>query len=365
MKIVKRNGNYYLDFYFRGRRVREKVGSSKGAAVRARSVREGEILQNRFKIVPKRGAPTFETLADKYSDLVSIHRRGHHVERYIIKTLKAHFGKYRVSDLTVEDAEKYKTKRSRSVKSATVNRGLTLAKHMLAKAVEWKMIADNPFRGVRNLGVPKRDERVLSADEEIKLLAACDRVRSRLLRPLIVLALHSGMRRGEVLSLEWSRVDFDQRAFRIINAKSNAGNRVIPMNTTVHTLLSDLAKRTTSPLIFPSNRKPGEKLLDLKKGFKKTVQLAGIPHIRFHDMRHTFATRLIRAGVDIISVQHLLGHSKITMTARYAHSLADAKMAAVSKLDLVGVCSVPDPNRTPGPTGVVAESGVNSFAAST
>jgi integrase len=202
MKIVQRNGNYYLDFYFRGRRIREKVGSSKGAAVRARSVREGEILQGRFKIVPKRGAPTSDILADKYSDQVSVHKRGHHVERYIIKELKAYFGKYRVSDLTLEDAEKYKTKRSQSVRPATVNRGLTLAKHMLAKAVEWEMIADNPFRGVRNIDVPRRDERALSADEEVKLLAACDGVRSRLLRPLVVLALNTGMRRGELLGLE-------------------------------------------------------------------------------------------------------------------------------------------------------------------
>jgi integrase len=365
MKIVKRNGSYYLDYYFRGRRVREKVGSSKGAAVRARSVREGEILQGRFKIVPKRGAPMFEILADKYSSLVSIHKRGHHVERFIIKTLKAYFGKYRVSDLTVEDAEKYKTKRSLSVRPATVNRGLTVAKHMLAKAVEWKMITENPFRGVRNLDVPKRAERVLSADEEVKLLAACDRVRARHLRPLVVLALNTGLRRGELLSLEWARVDLSQRTVRVINTKSISGDRIIPMNVTVHAVLSERVERATSPLVFPSNRKPDEKFLDLKKGFHKAVGLAGISHIRFHDLRHTFATRLVRAGVDIVTVQKLLGHSKITMTERYTHSLADVKMAAVSKLDLAGVCSVPDPNRTPSPTGVVAESEVNSFAAST
>jgi len=79
----------------------------------------------------------------------------------------------------------------------------------------------------------------------------------------------------------------------------------------------------------------------------KAVRLAGIPKIRFHDLRHTFATRLVREGVDLITVQHLLGHATITMTARYAHSLANDKIAAVRRLDLAAFRSSPDPNRTP------------------
>jgi integrase len=96
------------------------------------------------------------------------------------------------------------------------------------------------------------------------------------------------------------------RRIRVVNAKSRAGDRIIPINATAHSVLSDLAKNSASPLVFPSNRKLGEKLLGLKKSFKKAVELAGIPHIRLHDMRHTFATRSVRAGVDIVSVQHLL-----------------------------------------------------------
>jgi integrase len=207
-----------------------------------------------------------------------------------------------VFDLSAGDAERYKVARSKSVKPATVNRKLTLAKLMLTEAVEWELIPDNPFRGVRSLSVPKCAERVLGYDEETKLLAACDRVRSRFLRPLVLLARHIGVRRGELLSLEWSRVDLDRRTIRIINAKSSAGDRTIPMNTTVHSLLSDLAKKASSPLVFTNNCRPGEKLLDLKKGFKKAVRFSGIAHFRWHDMRHTFATRLVRAGVDIISV---------------------------------------------------------------
>lgn len=301
----------------------------------------------------------------KYLNLVSIHKRGHHVEQYIIKTLNAFLGKIRARNLSAEDAERYKVVRSHQVQPATINRELTLAKHILRKAVEWKLIAENPFRGVRNLNVVKQVERVLGWDEEVKLLACCDLVHSRFLRPLVVLALNTGMRRGELLSLEWPRVDLGQREIRVINAKSKAGDRVIPMNAAVHSLLCDLAKRATSPFVFPSNRKPGERLLDLKKGFKTTMRLAGIRPIRFHDLRHTFATRLVRAGVDLVTVSHLLGHSRITMTARYAHALADVKIAAVSKLDLAGFCSALDSNRTPSSSGADAKSEANSFAAST
>jgi len=118
-------------------------------------------------------------------------------------------------------------------------------------------------------------------------------------------------------------VDFANRVIRTAHAKSSAENRQIPMNTTVHSLLADLERSKDSHLVFPSDRKPGRRILDLKAGFHKAIRSAGIPHIRFHDLRHTFATRLVQAGVGIITVQHLLGHAKITPTARYAHSQSE------------------------------------------
>jgi integrase len=349
MGIFQRDGSWFIDFYVGSRRVRERVGTSKGEAIRALSIREGEVAQGKFLSIAKRGGLRFEALADRYFDLVSVHKRGRHVERFIIKTLKEFFGKQRVSELTAEDAERYKAARSRDVKPATVNREVAVAKHMLTKAAEWKMIPDNPFREVRSLSVPKSVERVLGREEETKLLAACGLVRTYFLRPVIVVALGTGMRRGELLSLEWSQVDLANRTIRIVNAKSDAGSHTIPMNATVHSLLLELERTKDSHFVFPSNRKPGTRILDLKTGFHKAVRSAGIPHIRFHDLRHTFATRLVQAGVDIITVQHLLGHAKITMTARYAHSQSEVRVAAVNKLDFAAVCSSPDSNRTPTP----------------
>jgi len=152
------------------------------------------------------------------------------------------------------------------------------------------------------------------------------------------------MPRGELLSLQWEQIDFIHSRIRILDAKTNSGERPILMNSVVSALLNDLAKKKSSNLVFPSNRKVPERFLDLKKGIKKAVQLASIAPIRFHDLRHTFATPLVQAGVYIITVQHLFGHAKIFITARYAHSPNNARIAAIRRLDEL-FSSQPAPKR--------------------
>jgi integrase len=182
------------------------------------------------------------------------------------------FGKRRISDLTAIDAETYKTNRARKVRPASVNREMTVLKHMFSKAVEWRLLPTNPFRGVRSLRVPSRIERILGVDEESRLLAACTSVRSRFLRSVLVLALNTGMRRGELLPLKWDQIDLIQGRIRILDAKTNSSKRSIPMNSTVFTLMSELARNKKSQLVFPSNRRAGKQHLDLKTGSQKRIQ---------------------------------------------------------------------------------------------
>ena len=173
-------------------------------------------------------------------------------------------------------------------------------------------------------------------------------MRSRLLRSVVVLGLNTGMRRGELRSLKWEQVGLVQGKIRVLNAKTNSSTRSIPMNSIVHNLLTDLSRTKKSQLIFPSSRIAGKSFLDLKKAFKKAVQLAGLPKTRFHDLRHTFATRLVQKKSISSTVQHLVGHVNISMTARYAHSPDSARIAAVKRLDEL-FSSQPVPNRSPEP----------------
>jgi integrase len=165
------------------------------------------------------------------------------------------------------------------------------------------------------------------------------------------------LRRGEILSLEWPQVDLENRVVRIDNAKTKHGERYIPMNDTVYRLISELSREKGTQLVFPSHRNAGQRMLDLKKGFAKAVRKGGIPHIRFHDLRHTFATRLVRSGVDLVTVQKLLGHAKITTTTRYAHSFVDDRIAAVKRLEKV---SQPDANRAQTETAIMPGLAVRS-----
>jgi len=127
----------------------------------------------------------------------------------------------------------------------------------------------------------------------MRFLDSSDRVRSPYLRPAVILALNTGMPRGELLSLQWEQIDFIHSRIRILDAKTNSGERPILMNSVVSALLNDLAKKKSSNLVFPSNRKVPERFLDLKKGIKKAVQLASIAPIRFHDLRQHAESRIM------------------------------------------------------------------------
>jgi integrase len=168
--------------------------------------------------------------------------------------------------------------------------------------------------------------RYLSKDEEKRLLAALEG--EEWLRAVVIMAIHTGMRRGEIFKLKWFDVDFARGVVHVRNTKMGK-DRVVPMSAPVREMLERQPK--TSGYVFPSP-KTGGQLIDIKRRFDLTRTAAGISDFRFHDLRHTAATRLAAAGVNVVVIAEILGHSDIRTTKRYSHAMDEAMRDAVEKL---------------------------------
>jgi integrase len=221
--------------------------------------------------------------------------------------------------------DEYVARRALVRKPATVNRDLVVLRHMFQKALEWGKAIANPVTHQKPLRAENRRLRYLSHEEITRLLAGAGEI----LRPLVIVALHTGLRRSELFSLTWQDVDFRLGVIRVVHTK-NGERREIPMTDTLRDTLLRLPRRLASEYLFPG--KTGQGLVDIRKRFHRALRDAGIEGFVFHDLRHTFASHLVMAGVDLMTVKEFLGHKDLKMTLRYAHLAPDYKRAAISRL---------------------------------
>ncbi|MFH1438048.1 MAG: site-specific integrase, partial [Pseudomonadota bacterium] len=166
----------------------------------------------------------------------------------------------------------------------------------------------------------------LSSEEAERLIDSA----SVSLKHMILVALNTGMRKSEILGLTWRDIDFSISTISIRDSKNGDG-RKIPMNETVLATLSDLGRKENDEKVFL--RPGGQPVKSIRTAFENAVKRAGIDDFRFHDLRHTFASWLVMSGVDIKTVQELLGHKTFSMTLRYSHLSAQHKAEAVRCLD--------------------------------
>lgn len=226
--------------------------------------------------------------------------------------------------------EKWQTEKMTVNKPATVNRLLATLKHMFTKAVEWEMVEEEALKKVRRVKLlPENNRRLryLSKEECQALINSC----SPHLKPIIVTALNTGMRREEILSLEWEKHIDLRHGFILLDITKNGERREIPINQTVREALQGLIRGINSPYVFIDEK--GARYKDVKKSFHSACRRAGIKDFTFHDLRHTFASHLVMAGIDITTIKELLGHKTLTMTLRYAHLAPSHKVSAVEILD--------------------------------
>jgi len=326
MAIYQKKGNWYIDYYAFGKRRREKIGSSKSLAETVLKKRKVEIAENKFLDIRKEQKVKFEELANMYLELHSAHKKSRKSDLSMINVLKGHFaGKY-LYEITPLSVDKFKIERAKQVSPATVNRLLACLKCMFNKAIEWGKMNNNPAIKLKLFKENNKRLRYLEKEEIVKLLANCNKY----LKPIVMLALNTGMRRGEILGLKWHDIDFRRGIIYLLNTK-NSEKREIPINEQVKTALIRTKKHAESPFVFC--RSDGKPFRDIRKSFFTALKKASIINFRFHDLRHTFASQLVMSGVDLNTVRELMGHKSLKMTLRYSHLSPDHKKRAV---DLLG-----------------------------
>jgi len=161
------------------------------------------------------------------------------------------------------------------------------------------------------------------------------------LKPILLTAYNTGMRYSEVLNLKWSDINFDE-GFITVTETKNSKYRTIPINETLKKTLLNMNEKTVRNYVFV--RENGEPVKDIRKSFDNAIKKSCINKFVFHDLRHSFASRLVMKGVDLITVQQLLGHSSIVMTERYSHPSSKHKMDAVLTLDIDSIVTKMDTN---------------------
>ena len=254
----------------------------------------------------------------------------HYAISSVVSLVVRQFGEKLASQIDQATVEGYKRQRLESGrKASTVLIDLTTLQAIFHWGIEQGTITVNPVAKVRFPRENTRHIRFLSDEEEARLLMACNAT----LRPVVQVALNTGLRKKELLGLHWKDIDLDRQVVTVqeMNAKSGLA-RDVPLNRATWSLLAMLSPDDISPETSVFLNRAGKPYVQIDTPYRAAVAKAGVKNFRFHDLRHTFASRLVMRGVSLTAVRELLGYQDYAMTLRYAHLADEHKRDAVEML---------------------------------
>jgi integrase len=335
----KKRTAYYFDVAVNGKRERRQYPSQAEAESALDAFRE-EQRKPVETIEPPLPVLTLAQAAERYL-AEKARKRSLFADRRIMAHLKAALGENTpLADITANRISEYKAKRlatksdrrkdvtggTVTLSSAAVNRPLTILRHLLRLAhEEWGVLAAVPK--IRLEREPQGRLRWLTQAEATKLLAACRKSRNIALADVVEFALFTGVRKSEALGLTWDRVDRARGVIRLELTKSGK-RREVPLSSNADAVLARRWTDGAKGYVFGSH-----KWNSFRTAWETAVAASGVDDVRFHDLRHTFASWLVQRGRTLKEVQEALGHQTITMTMRYSHLAPDHLRAAVAALD--------------------------------
>ena len=279
---------------------------------------------------------TLATLIDRYiKEILDLSGRDTYNQRLYLKYWKEQLGDYVLTDVSAALIAEHRNKLIGSVNRygkklspTSANRYSTALGHVFTIAIkQWELVENNPVQRIQKLKEPRGRVRFLSDPEREKLLQACKDSDNPYLHLIVVMALSTGARKGEMLNLKWQDVSLERRIITLHETK-NGERRALPIQGFLFQLLSKHAKvkRVDCDFVFPSAKK--KQPIDIRTAWENAVKNAELEDFRFHDLRHSAASYLAMNGASLAEIAEVLGHKTLQMVKRYAH-LSEAHTSKV------------------------------------
>jgi site-specific recombinase XerD len=328
------SGIWWIIYYIEGKRFREKVGRRSDAVALYQRRKTDARMGIKMPEVRARRAVLFEEIAADALVYSQEHKASFPGDRSTVGKLLPVFGKVPLANITPQSIKAYLDTRDDLTKT-TINRYRGTISMIFQEAIRNGKATANPARLVRLHREDNSRVRFVTFAEEAAIRAII-RERCPIHEPELTLALETGMRRGELYSLEWDRVDVERRQLLLLKTK-NGTARVVILTAAAVAALEELRERRSlsSPKVCLTRY--GEPMVSPRAWFELVMQEAikndpAVKDVTWHIFRHTYISRLVMAGVDLRTVQELAGHKDIKMTVRYAHLAPAHKLAAVDRL---------------------------------
>jgi len=346
MGVFKRNKRWWVRYTMPGgKQIREHVTFTgidpekitEKMAEDYLSIIRAEVVQGKYENVHSKKSIKFEQLINRYLEYVETYKTFHSHERDVTSTkhLSRYFKGKAINSLTSWQIEKYLSARQKEVTIygrppalASLNREIAMLRHMYNKAIEWNLISTNPAAKIKPYPEKARSLEVLSDEDFNKLYDAA----SEFLKPILMVAVHTGMRRNEILNLKHSDVNMEQ-GYILIRETKNKEIRTVSISTELKEVLKSIYENgdpEKDVYMFPG--KNGLPVKSIKSSFRGALKRSGINHIRFHDLRHCFGSTLSTEGVELPVIGKLMGHKNISTTMRYLHPSPQHEKDAVEKI---------------------------------
>ena len=338
MGLFKRGQTWWIRFTYKGKQIRKSTETeNKKLAERIYHKVLCEVAEGKwFEKLPGE-EKTLREMMDKYMKEHSLPKKASSErDTSSLTHLLPFFGENIVSEITPKLINQYKaTRRAEGASPCTINRELALMKHSFNLAMgEWEWLRESPLQKISMEKEPPPRDRWLTHEEEQRLLAVCP----LWVKEIVILAMETGCRKEEILSLEWTSVDLFKRVM-VILGKKTGNRRTIPLTQKAFEVLKEKEKirvkvrSIREDLVFTHPVGQRVNIHTLRTAFEDALKKAKIDGFRFHDLRHTFASRLAQMGTDPYAIQKLMGHKTFTTTQGYAHHYSESLKKAVEALD--------------------------------